>query len=213
MVTSSDCQCAIALTEAANTLFSPILALHFEGQIEAQALLPEPSILIFDEPTSGLDPRGMVEVRDIIKDLRRTDVTILMSSHLLNEVQTVCDKVAIIDRGVLLTYDSVLNYDSVQNLSEGQEVTMNINTLEPVTPAEFTAIRSLKGVSLVKRVEALTLAVSFSGGPKRQSELLRAILDTTVSVVSYNVQHAAIEDLYLHLIPGRDTSHRVYTTA
>ena len=128
MVTSSDCQCAIALTEAANTLFSPILALHFEGQIEAQALLPEPSILIFDEPTSGLDPRGMVEVRDIIKDLRRTDVTILMSSHLLNEVQTVCDKVAIIDRGVLLTYDSVLNYDSVQNLSEGQEGTMNINT-------------------------------------------------------------------------------------
>jgi ABC-2 type transport system ATP-binding protein len=82
----------------------------------AQALLHDPSILIFDEPTSGLDPRGMVEVRDIIKDLRRTDVTILMSSHLLNEVQTVCDKVAIIDRGVLLTYDSV------QNLSEGQEV-------------------------------------------------------------------------------------------
>ncbi|MFZ0011935.1 MAG: ABC transporter ATP-binding protein [Halobacteriota archaeon] len=161
----------------------------------AQALLPEPSILIFDEPTSGLDPRGMVEVRDIIKDLRRTDVTILMSSHLLNEVQTVCDKVAIIDRGVLLTYDSV------QNLSEGQEVTMNINTLEPVTPAEFTAIRSLNGVSSLKRVEALTLAVSFSGGPKRQSALLRAILDTGVSVVSYNAQHAAIEDLYLHLIP------------
>ena len=74
--------------------------------------------------------------------------------------------------------------------------------MEPVTPAEFTAIRSLKGVSSVKRVDALTLAVSFSGGPKRQSELLRAILDTRASVVSYNAQHAAIEELYLHLIPA-----------
>jgi ABC-2 type transport system ATP-binding protein len=161
----------------------------------AQALLHDPSILIFDEPTSGLDPRGMVEVRDIIKELKRTDVTILMSSHLLNEVQTVCDKVAIIDRGVLITYDSV------KNLSEGQEVTVSINTLEPVTRAEFEAIRSLNGVSSVKRVEALMLTVSLSGGPKIQSKLLRAILNTGVSVVSYSAQHAAIEDLYLHLIP------------
>jgi ABC-2 type transport system ATP-binding protein len=161
----------------------------------AQALLHDPSILIFDEPTSGLDPRGMVEVRDIIKELKRTDVTILMSSHLLNEVQTVCDKVAIIDRGVLLTYDSV------QNLSEAQEVTVSITTLEPVTRAECEAIRSLNGVSSVKRIEALTLAVSLSGGPKIQSKLLQAILNTGVSVVSYSPQHAAIEDLYLHLIP------------
>jgi ABC-2 type transport system ATP-binding protein len=137
----------------------------------------------------------MVEVRDIIKELKRTDVTILMSSHLLNEVQTVCDKVAIIDRGVLLTYDSV------QNLSEGHEVTMSITTLEPATRAEFDAIRSLNGVSSVKRVEALTLAVSLSGGPKIQSKLLRAILNTGVSVVSYSPQHAAIENLYLDLIP------------
>jgi len=162
----------------------------------AQALLHDPSILIFDEPTSGLDPRGMVEVRDIIKELKKTDVTILMSSHLLNEVQEVCDKVAIIDRGVLLTYDSV------QNLSDGQEVTVNIKTLEPVTPAEFKAIRSLSAVSSLKRVEALTLAVSFSGGPKRQSKLLRAILSTGVSVVTNSRTQAAIEVLYLHLIPG-----------
>jgi len=161
----------------------------------AQALLHDPFILIFDEPTSGLDPRGMVEVRDIIKELKRTDVTILMSSHLLNEVQTVCDKVAIIDRGVLLAYDSI------QNLSEGQEATVTINTLEPVTPAEFEAISTLNGVLSVKRVDTLTLAVSLSGGPKMQSKLLRAILNTGVSVVSYSARHAAIEDLYLHLIP------------
>ncbi|MGZ4852893.1 MAG: ABC transporter ATP-binding protein [Halobacteriota archaeon] len=161
----------------------------------AQALLHEPSILILDEPTAGLDPRGMVEVREIIKGLIRTDITILMSSHLLYEVQEVCDKVAIIDRGVLLTYDSV------KNLSAGQDVTVAINTLDPITPPEFKAIKALKDVKSVKRTETLTLKISFSGGPEAQFRVLRGILNTGVKVVSYMPQRAAIEDVYLQLVP------------
>src|SRR5674536_186772 len=93
----------------------------------------------------------MVEVRDIIKGLIKTDITILMSSHLLYEVQEVCDKVAIIDRGVLL------KYDSVKNLSTGQDVTVTINTLDPITPPEFKAIKALKDVKSVNRTQMLTL--------------------------------------------------------
>ena len=133
----------------------------------AQALMHQPSILILDEPTSGLDPRGMVEVRDIIKELIKTDITILMSSHLLYEVQEVCDKVAIIDRGVLL------KYDSVKNLSAGQDVTVTINTLDPVTPPEFKAIKALRDVKSVKRTQMLTLKVSFGGGSQAQFRVLR----------------------------------------
>jgi ABC-2 type transport system ATP-binding protein len=161
----------------------------------AQALLHEPSILILDEPTSGLDPRGMVEVRDIIKGLIKTDITILMSSHLLYEVQEVCDKVAIIDRGVLLTYDSV------KNLSAGQDVTVTITTLDPITRPEFEAIKALKDVTSVKRTETLALKLSFSGGPETQFHVLRGILNTGVKVVSYMPQRAAIEDVYLQLVP------------
>src|SRR5674536_44273 len=76
-----------------------------------QALMHQPSILILDEPTSGLDPRGMVEVREIIKELIKTDITILMSSHLLYEVQEVCDKVAIVC--LLYTSDAADEEDSV----------------------------------------------------------------------------------------------------
>jgi ABC-2 type transport system ATP-binding protein len=161
----------------------------------AQALLHEPSILILDEPTAGLDPRGMVEVREIIKGLLKTDITILMSSHLLYEVQEVCDKVAIIDRGSLLTYDSVAN------LSAGHDVTVTINTLEPITPPEFKAIKALHGITSVKRTETLALKVSFSGGPEAQFRVLRGILNTGVKVVSYMPQRAAIEDVYLQLVP------------
>jgi len=161
----------------------------------AQALLHEPSILIFDEPTSGLDPRGMVEVRDIIKELIKTDITILMSSHLLYEVQEVCDKVAIIDRGVLL------RYDSLENLSAGQGVTVIINTRDPVTPSECQAIKAIDGVTSVQCTETLRLQVGLSGGPQAESSVLRAILDTGVNVVSYVPQHSAIETVYLNLVP------------
>jgi ABC-2 type transport system ATP-binding protein len=161
----------------------------------AQALLHEPSILILDEPTAGLDPRGMVEVREIIKGLIKTDITILMSSHLLYEVQEVCDKVAIIDRGVLL------KYDSVKNLSAGQDVTVTVNTLDPITPPEFKAIKALRDVTSVKRTETLTLNLSFTGGPQAQFRVLRGILNTGVKVVSYMPQRTAIEDTYLQLVP------------
>jgi len=161
----------------------------------AQALMHQPSILILDEPTAGLDPRGMVEVREIIKGLIKTDITILMSSHLLYEVQEVCDKVAIIDRGVLLTYDSV------KNLSAGQDVTVTINTLDPITPPEFKAIKALKDVKSVKRTQTLTLKVSFGGGSQTQYRVLRGIMNTGIKVVSYMPQRAAIEDIYLQLVP------------
>jgi ABC-2 type transport system ATP-binding protein len=161
----------------------------------AQTLLHEPSILILDEPTSGLDPRGMVEVRDIIKELIKTDITILMSSHLLYEVQEVCDKVAIIDRGVLL------RYDSLQNLPAGQDVTVTVVTLDPVTPAVLEVIKAIDCVISVKRTEPLTLQVSLNGGPKAESKVLRGVLDAGVNVVSYFPARSSIEDAYLQLVP------------
>lgn len=66
----------------------------------AQALLPRPKVLILDEPTDGLDPEGIVEFREQLFELRdRSDVTILLSSHLLSEVEQVCDRVAILRGG------------------------------------------------------------------------------------------------------------------
>jgi len=69
----------------------------------AQALLPDPELIILDEPTDGLDPQGLCEVRDLIRRLRdELRLTIMLSSHLLYEVEQVCNRVAIIDGGCLL---------------------------------------------------------------------------------------------------------------
>ena len=75
----------------------------------ASALLSDPTIVLLDEPTTGLDPRGMSEVRDIVKSLKNKDRLIFMSSHILSEVADVCDEVAMIDHGKLLVYDTLRN--------------------------------------------------------------------------------------------------------
>src|SRR5437016_7861873 len=75
----------------------------------ASALLTDPTIVLLDEPTTGLDPRGMSEVRSIVKSLKNKDRLIFMSSHILSEVSDVCDEVAMIDHGKLLVYDTLPN--------------------------------------------------------------------------------------------------------
>lgn len=82
----------------------------------ASALLGDPEILVFDEPTNGLDPAGIAEIRELIKELNKNGKTIIMASHILDEVEKVCTHVAIIQKGILKTVGSV---KEVMNTSGG----------------------------------------------------------------------------------------------
>jgi ABC-2 type transport system ATP-binding protein len=75
----------------------------------ASALLRKPRLLILDEPTNGLDPRGIHEVRDLLFELNQQGVTVLLSSHLLSEVEALCTHVGIMDRGKLVAQDELAN--------------------------------------------------------------------------------------------------------
>ena len=65
----------------------------------AQALIHRPDLIVLDEPTSGLDPRGMKDVRELVRDLGKAGTTVFLSSHLLHEVEQVCNRAVIINRG------------------------------------------------------------------------------------------------------------------
>ncbi|KNY25243.1 ABC transporter ATP-binding protein [Pseudobacteroides cellulosolvens] len=82
----------------------------------ASALLPDPDLLFLDEPTSALDPIGRKEVRDIMTELKRRGKTILLNSHLLSEVEMVCDSLVIINKG------SVVIQGDMQELLKGEEI-------------------------------------------------------------------------------------------
>lgn len=84
----------------------------------ASCLLGNPSVLIFDEPTNGLDPVGIAEIRELMKRLYREGKTIIMASHLLDEVEKVCSHVAILKRGELITYGKVNEILSNEDIVE-----------------------------------------------------------------------------------------------
>jgi len=164
----------------------------------AQALLHDPSILILDEPTIGLDPRGMIEVRELIKQLKERDFTIFMSSHLLNEVQEVCDKVAIVDKGTLLVYDTVANLSTVS------ESRVSLTAVEPITAEQCASVRALPNVRSVKRVDTSELLINVEGGLQEQSDLLDQIKHVGIRVAFYRPAGSAIEDIYLRLVPEEE---------
>ncbi|HEY1202479.1 MAG TPA: ATP-binding cassette domain-containing protein, partial [Niastella sp.] len=86
----------------------------------ASALLGDPDVLVFDEPTNGLDPVGIAETRDLIKKLSKAGKTIIMASHLLDEVEKVCTHVAILQKGTLITHghvDEILITDDIVETS------------------------------------------------------------------------------------------------
>jgi ABC-2 type transport system ATP-binding protein len=85
----------------------------------AMALLHNPELLILDEPTNGMDPAGMHEMRDLLRSLKDQGVTIFLSSHLLHEVEQVCDRVAVLNHGKMIatgTIDSLLGEQQVIQL-------------------------------------------------------------------------------------------------
>ncbi len=73
----------------------------------AGALLRRPELLVLDEPTNGLDPQGITEVRELLLDLHRTGTTVFLSSHLLAEVEQLCTRVGVLDRGRLVLQDQL----------------------------------------------------------------------------------------------------------
>jgi ABC-type multidrug transport system ATPase subunit len=107
----------------------------------ASCLLGNPGVLIFDEPTNGLDPVGIAEIRSLMKELHRQGKTIIMASHLLDEVEKVCTHVAILKKGQLITSGNVNEILSNEDMVEVaaaddkklEEVLKNMTTQSRVT--------------------------------------------------------------------------------
>ena len=161
----------------------------------AQALLHEPEILILDEPTSGLDPRGMVEVREIIKSLKKQDYTIFMSSHLLGEVQEVCDSAALIDHGKLLVYDTIDNLKTVTKV-----VRLEVTSVGEVSKDVLGSVGSIPKVRTVEPVNSHSFIVTYEGAPEERADLLIAIQSQGVKVMGFSPVGLPLEMMYMDLV-------------
>jgi ABC-2 type transport system ATP-binding protein len=161
----------------------------------AQALLHEPEILILDEPTSGLDPRGMVEVRETIKSLKKQEYTIFMSSHLLGEVQEICDSAALINRWKLLVYDTI---DHLKTLTKVAK--LEVTTVAEVPQQALDAVRGMPRVRSVEAVNHRTFVVTFEGSQDHRADLLIAIQNQGLNVTGFSPVGLPLEMMYMDLI-------------
>ncbi|MEI9807791.1 MAG: ABC transporter ATP-binding protein [Bacteroidota bacterium] len=117
----------------------------------ASTLLGNPDTLVFDEPTNGLDPAGIAEIRELIKQLNKQGKTIIMASHILDEVEKVCTHVAIIQKGVLKTVGSV---NEVLSSSSGNKTaTLEIDMAAENLPALEQVLKQLPGIIHVVTTE------------------------------------------------------------
>ena len=155
----------------------------------AQALLGKPKVLILDEPTNGLDPMGIREMRNFIRYLAEEEgLTVLVSSHLLSEIQLMCDRVAIISKG------SVIKVDYVENLLALQE-----KVIWHAEPRD-TAKEILGGVTTVSDGADGALVTPYV---ENESAIWnRMLVEKGVQVNEMNRKLPALEDLFLELTGG-----------
>ena len=155
----------------------------------ASALLKDPQLLILDEPTSGLDPQGTVEMRELIKALRTGGRTVLLSSHLLNEVELTCDRVGVIAKGNLVAEGTV---DELRARSGGQTL------LVRASPAD-QARRLLESLFKPDQVQLQDGLFTLSVDPSQAAAINRRLVADGLDVSELRVAEQSLEDVFLEL--------------
>ena len=160
----------------------------------ARALVHDPQVLVLDEPASGLDPRARVHLRALIAELGRMGKTVLISSHILSELEGVCSHMAIVDRGAVKAQGTM---DEIRSALVGsRRVTVR-------TPAEQleTAEGLLRDTGDVHdlHVERDHLRFTADVGDEQVAGLLRLLVNGDVSVWDWRVDSAGLEELFLQL--------------
>jgi len=157
----------------------------------AATLLRDPELLILDEPTNGLDPAGIRDIRDTIRALGDEGVTVLISSHILAEVQQVCDSVTIIGRGRMLASGRVAD------LLAGSASSVRVGVADPARAAEVLA-----GAGFAVRREADDLIVELATPTDDPARITRLLAGHDLWVNQLQRQSADLESFFLDLTHG-----------
>jgi ABC-2 type transport system ATP-binding protein len=164
------------------------------------ALVGEPDLLILDEPTTGLDPSGAREMREIIREEANRGATVFFSSHILGQVDAVCDRVGILREGELVAEDSVEDLrDEV-----GTESTLIVDA-DRVPEGLSDALRALSSVSEVS-IEDTTITVSCTDDAK--TSVLTTIENEGVEVEAFSTKEASLEDLFVAYTTDRPDTNQ-----
>ncbi len=159
----------------------------------AAALLRDPKLLLLDEPATGLDPAGMRDMRLLIRRLADQGITVVLSSHLLAEVEEVCNRVAIVRKGRIV-YEG-----AIADLKRGAGTTYRLETTNDERALEVC--RAQRGVSDVRVVHE---RISFTADEAAVTELSQALIEAGALIKALAPQTVTLEDLFFSLTEGAE---------
>ncbi|MBI3167667.1 MAG: ATP-binding cassette domain-containing protein [Chloroflexi bacterium] len=159
----------------------------------AQALLHRPEVLILDEPTIGLDPGQVVEVRELIREIGK-ERTVLLSTHLLNEAQNLCDRVLIINKGKIVAEDTTENLQA--RLLGAERVVVRVRG-EADELAD--SIKSVKGVRKVETLADGGVEFEFASGKDLRPEVAKQVIKDGYDLLELRPLGMSLEEIFLEL--------------
>jgi ABC-2 type transport system ATP-binding protein len=162
----------------------------------ACALLGDPELVFLDEPTNGLDPAGVVEVRELIRDLGTGGRTVVLSSHMLAETELVCDNVAVLSRGKLIAQGTI------------KELLQEHDSLRLRTTDDAGARTVLKALPWVEEVAQQDGGLTVTAPQARAWEVSRALADRQIYVNELVPLHRTLEEFFMEITETDPTTGR-----
>ncbi len=162
----------------------------------AKTLVHDPPVLILDEPTSGLDPRARIEVKALLKELRRMGKTVLISSHILSELADCCSSIGIIERGQLLMHGPI---DSVYKQIRRNRI-IDIRFLDK-QEAGVSLLRScpeLRGID----IDGTKVTAELEADDDRISQIMQLLVNQGIPMRSFNDKEPSLEDVFMLVTKG-----------
>jgi ABC-2 type transport system ATP-binding protein len=169
----------------------------------AHALVHDPQVLLLDEPASGLDPRARVELRELLRELRSMGKTILISSHILPELEELCTSVAIVDRGQVLAQGRVAEIE--KRLRFGAVLRVRLLLEGEALEAARERFAADPDVASAVLLEDGTIELGFRGDDEATARLLATSVAAGLPIVSYSRAASDLEELFLQVTsPDRE---------
>jgi ABC-2 type transport system ATP-binding protein len=163
----------------------------------AAALIHDPEVLILDEPTSGLDPNQIIEIREVIKKQGK-DKTVLFSSHILQEVEAICDRVIIINKGELVADDKLSNLRQRSSSSN----TVKVSFKESL---EKELLQNLPAAKSVNKIDANNWQLATDNPEQLRKQILELSLQHNLNIVSLQNESQSLEDVFRSLTQSAGT--------
>ncbi|ERG96147.1 ABC transporter ATP-binding protein [Haloquadratum walsbyi] len=180
----------VGLTEDAERMATEYSKGMKQRLVLGMALAGEPDLLLLDEPTAGLDPTGVAELRSIIRDENKRGATVFFSSHVLEQVEAVCDRVGILQNGELIAVDTINGLRS--SLGGGTKLEITVDALQNGT---VQTIQGIEGVETAVAPDNSTIEATCTNDAKM--DILVGLQDAGVDVVNFRTQEASLEDMFI----------------